>query len=236
MKYVSFFDESYFEDAYFISALLVPEESVPGLNEGVGRLLDSYSSYLDPLPPELHAHELMSGAGPWKPIAQNTRLKIRLLRRILQLVASIPMAVIFTEGTDVARLNARYSYPEKPHAITLRYLLEVMDRWGVASGAEISLIADDHPTKGDHQLELRRYQEVGTGAYSPRVLTSLNGPIDFVDSRDSPGVQLADTIVYLFRRREYLIRTGANPKSIQTVADLLKIVRPQVKRFRLWAP
>ena len=235
-SHVAFFDESYDQDSYFIAAFVVPGENLHQLDEKVRDLLASLSPALGATPPELHAHELMSGVGAWAPIARNTRLKISILRRTLKVVQSIPGALVFSEGTDVQRLNARYRYPENPHTTTLRHLLEKIDEWASATGTTVGLVADEIATKEEHQLELRAYKEFGTGGHLPRVIDSLDGPIRFLDSRESPGLQVADTIVYLFRRQDFLTRTGSNPRNIATVEGLLQEIRGNVHRFRLWTP
>jgi hypothetical protein len=235
-KYTAFFDESYTQDIYFISALVVPVETLEQVGLGVKDLLESLRTVLDPLPSELHASELMSGRGAWWPIRRNTRQKIRILRETLRVIADTPTAIIFTEGTDVKRLNHRYRYPENPHTTTFRHLLEEIDRWASTRAAEISLVADDIGTEKIHQVEFRAYQESGTGGYLPRLITNLSGPIEFLDSRNSPGLQLADAVVYLFRRREYLQRTGASPQAIYVVNSLLSEIKKQVHRFRFWTP
>ena len=235
-SHLAFFDESYYQDAYFISALVVPGENLGELDEKVGNFLLSLASVLGEIPPELHAHELMSGVGAWAPISGKTRLKISILRRTLKVVRSIPGALVFAEGTDVQRLNARYRYPENPHTTTFRHLLEKVDKWASDSGTKVGLVADEIATKNEHQVELRAYKEFGTGGYLSRVISSLDGPIQFLDSRASPGLQLADTLAYLFRRRDFLMRTGSDPRSISTVEGLLQEIEVNVERFRFWTP
>ena len=235
-NHLAFFDESYYQDAYFICAFVVPRKNLGQLDEQVRDLLSSLSSVLGATPPELHAHELMSGVGAWAPIASNTRLKISILRKTLKVVQSIPGALVFAEGTDVQRLNARYRYPENPHTTTLRHLLEKVDKWASNTGTKVGLVADEIATKNEHQVELRAYKEFGTGGFLPRIINSLDGPIQFLDSRESPGLQVADTLAYMFRRRDFLMRTGSDPRNILTVQRLLQEIEENVHRFRLWTP
>lgn len=235
-EHLAFLDESYSQDAYFISAFVIPAEHLGRLDETVRELLGSLSLVLGTPPPELHAHELMSGVRAWAPIAGKTRLKISILLRTLKVVQSIPGAVVFAEGTDVQRLKARYRYPENPHTTTFRHLLEQLDNWATNIGARVGLVADDIVTKNEHQMELRTYKEFGTGGYFPRVIRSVDGPIQFLDSRESPGLQVADTLAYLFRRRDFLIRTGENHGNVVVVDRLLKEIERNVEGFRLWTP
>lgn len=235
-SHFAFFDESYSQDAYFIAAFVVPRESLGQLDENVRGLLYSLSSVLGATPTELHAHELMSGVGAWAPIAHKTRLKISILRRTLRLVHSIPGALVFAEGTDVQRLNTRYRYPENPHTTTLRHLLEKVDTWASGAGTKVGLVADEIATKNEHQVELRAYKELGTGGYFPRVIRSLEGPIQFLDSRESPGLQVADTLAYLFRRRDFLVRTGSHSRNIVIVDGLLREIAGNIQGFRPGTP
>jgi len=235
-EHLAFLDESYSEEAYFISALVIPAEHLGRLDETVRELLGSLSLVLGAPPPQLHAHELMSGVRAWAPIAGKTRLKISILSRTLKVVQSIPGAVVFAEGTDAQRLKAKYLYPENPHTTTFRHLLEQRDNWATTIGTRVGLVADEIVTKNEHQMELRTYKEFGTGGYFPRVILSVDGPIQFLDSRESPGLQVADTLAYLFRRRDFLIRTGENHGNVLAVDRLLKEMEQNVEGFRLWTP
>ena len=100
----------------------------------------------------------------------------------------------------------------------------------------MGLVADDIVTKNEHQMELRAYREFGTGGYFSRLIRRVDGPIQFLDSRDSPGLQVADTLAYLFRRRDFLIRTGENHRHIVIVDGLLREIQQNIEGFRLWRP
>ena len=235
-EHLAFLDESYSQDAYFISAFVIPAEHLGRLNQTVRELLGSLALVLGTPLPELHAHELMSGVRAWAPIAGKTRLKISILSRTLKVVQSIPGAVVFVQGTDVQRLKARYRYLENPHTATFRHLLEQLDNWATNNGTRVGLVADDIVTKNEHQMELRAYREFGTGGYFSRLIRRVDGPIQFLDSRDSPGLQVADTLAYLFRRRDFLIRTGENHRHIVIVDGLLREIQQNIEGFRLWRP
>jgi hypothetical protein len=233
---VAFIDESYSQDEYFIASLVVPEASLRFVETEVDLLLSSLRSLLDPCPEELHAHELLTGRGRWEPISRNTRLKLSIVRKTLDVVARIPGARIFVEGVDVRRLRARYRYPENPHATAFRHIVEHIDVWASTESMRIEIVADDIASREAHQRELRHYKEVGTGGFYPRTIVNVHEPIVFLDSRESPGLQLSDTLVYLFRRRHYLMRIDGTSRGVRTVNSLLATVDGAVEHTRFWSP
>ena len=231
-NFVAFLDESYSQNAFFMCALVVPEEVVGELDAGVAAVLSSYAQVLSPLPSELHAHEIMSGSGLWAPIANATRLKIRIFRKALELVSSLSGSVVFTEGTDVRHLNIRYAHRRDPYSFTLRNLLETLDQWGSSVGARISLVADQVGSERLQQLELLRYQASGTVRETPRPMASLRYPIIFAESHAHCGLQLADLLVYLYRRRDFLSTSRGSARSVRAVESLLEIVAARQGHYR----
>jgi hypothetical protein len=236
MRYVAFIDESYSEEAYFLSALVVPVGQLDKMEAEVASLLATFSVFLTPVPLELHAHQLMAGSGRWRPMGNATRQKVQILAKTLGVITRLSGAVIVTEGTDVRRLRARFRYPETPHSITLRHLLEALDTWAVRNHHRISLVADNVASQDVHQREFSTYQASGTGGQASRKLLALTDPITFMDSEASGGLQLVDSVVYLFRREDFLRRRKGDEKALHSVRFLLNIIGQQVVHRNLWLP
>jgi len=181
---------------------------------------------------ELHAQEIMSGKKAWKPLRGKHRSAIAIYRRALQELATLPGARVFIDGVDVVRLNARYSYPEPPQRVTLRYLLEAIDRYAVRFGERVVLIADEVPDQVDQGKRAADYQQAGTGGYRSSNLTAMEMPITFGSSAESPGLQAADLVVYLFRRLDAHIETDARVGvAVRDLWGETRQLRPMTRRW-----
>jgi hypothetical protein len=141
---------------------------------------------------------------------------------------------MFIDGVDVARLNARYRYPDPPHRVTLRYLLEAVDRHAVRSGERVTVIADEVPDQEDHGRRAADYQMAGTGGYRSSKLATIDMPITFGASHESPGLQAADLLAYLFRRHDAHAET--DPRAEKAVNELWDTLRPIWRNVRRWDP
>ena len=230
----AFIDESYTKDRYYLCAFVVPETQINALDDAVKRVKAYAEGFGVTQNSELHAHEMMSGLGDWKAIRGKPRASLSIYKRALKEFVAIPGARMFIEGVDIPRLNARYRYPDPPHRVTLRYLLEAVDRHAVKAGEQVMIIADELPDQIDHGKRAAAYQIAGTGGYQPSKLTALHMPIWFGSSAQSPGLQVADLIVYLFRRKDAHAET--DPRAERAVAELWETLRPIWAYVRRWDP
>jgi len=228
----AFIDESYTQDRYYQGAFVVPAESLDALALAI-KTVGEYAEGFGVEPgAELHAHEIMSGKAGWKAIRGNPRSAIMIYKRALSVLASVPGAKMFIEGVDVARLNARYSYPEPPHRVTLRYLLECVDRYATKHAQEVTVVADEVQDQAAHALRAAAYQLDSTGGYRPSMLASVQMPITFAQSDQVPGLQAADLLVYLYRRLDAHVETNSRARAaVEQMWDLLRPIWGSVRRW-----
>jgi hypothetical protein len=230
----AFIDESYTKDRYYVCAFVVPEGQIAALDAAIKRAGVYAEGFGVAAGAEFHAHEMMSGLSDWRPVRGNPRASLAIYRHALHQLVAVPGAKMFIEGVDIPRLNARYSYPEPPHRVTLRYLLEAVDRYALKIGEQVLVIADELPDQVAHGDRAALYQTIGTGGYRSSMLTTVQMPIRFGSSAQSPGLQASDLIVYLYRRKDAHVET--DQRSAAAVSALWDILHPIWGWVRRWDP
>ncbi len=228
----AFVDESYSRDRYFVGAYVVRDDQLTIVKNAVRNALRYAEVFGIDAGAELHGYEIMSGKNAWSPLRGKTRAALSVYRRALAEIAAVPGARSFVEGVDIPRLNARYRYPQAPHQIALRLLLERLNEYASRVGDRVVVIADEVPDQQAHAMRMASYQSLTTGGYKPSKLSRIEFPITFGKSAESPGIQCADMIVYLYRRidaREHLDdRAGRAARDLWTRAQPL---RPSTRRW-----
>lgn len=230
----AFIDESYNQDRYYVCAFVIPESEIYVLEAALVAAREYAAGFGVAGDAEFHAHEMMSGKKAWKPLRGNPRASLAIYRRALGELVKVPGAKMFIEGVDVTRLNARYSYPEAPHRVTLRYLLEAVDRHALKHGEQVLVFADEVQDQVAHGERAALYQSIGTGGYRSSMLSTIEMPIRFGPSHQSPGLQAADLVVYLFRRKDS--HTETDERAATAIVDLWDLLRPIWAHVRRWDP
>lgn len=138
------------------------------------------------------------------------------------------------QGVDVVRLNARYRYPEPPHLVTLRHVLEEVDRCATRMKEEVVVIEDELPDQADHARKIESYQRLNTGGCKPRDLTTIELPIRFGSSAQSPELQATDLGVYLVRRIDAHIEL--DDRAREAAVRLWAMLAPLKPIARRWDP
>src|SRR5699024_5740990 len=150
---------------------------------------------------EFHGHEIMGGAGQWANLRGKHREAAGLYSAVLRAAQHAGVRYLF-EGVDVRRLNARYRYPQQPHTVVFRHLLEQIDTYTAQHGAgeQSIVIADEIATSAQHQDQFSAYQDFGTGGYRPSRPQHISAPINFADSRHTPGLPAVALAADIHRR------------------------------------
>lgn len=230
----AFVDESYTRDRYYVSAYVVPEASLAAVRAALRTASGYAAGFGISASAEFHGYELMSGRGEWKPVRGRPRAAVAIYRFALAELAAVPGARLFVQGVDVARLNARYRYPEPPHLVALRHLLEEVDRFAVSARQKVVVIEDEVPDQADHARKVEDYQRLGTGGYKPRMLRTVELPITFGPSAESPGLQASDLCVYLYRRMD--AHVAVDHRSADAAQRLWLTLKPLKPVVRRWDP
>lgn len=230
----AFVDESYSKDRYYVGAYVVRDDQLAALKHAVSRVRDYAKGFGVGIDAELHGHEIMSGKGEWAALRGRTRAALSIYRRALTEASSVVGARAFVEGVDIPRLNARYRYPQPPHQIALRHLLERLNSHAAAVGDRVVVIADEVPDQQAHAMRMASYQTLTTGGYKPSKLARIEFPINFGRSAESPGLQCADLLVYLFRRID--AHTSTNERAAAAALKLWESTKPLRPIARRWDP
>lgn len=230
----AFIDESYTAERFYLSAVVVREQNMRLIADALNQTRE-YARGFGVYTPnvELHAHSLMSGRDGWEAVHRQPRAAISIFRHALTQLSQTPIRV-FISGVDVTRLNARYSYPEPPYQVALKALAEKLNAFAASKNEQVLLLADEVQDQDLHASRMNAFQVSGTGGYWPTKLTSVELPMLFAPSHESPGIQAADLAVYLYRRID--AHLPANPKSHDLALQLWKILSPRVQDIRRWDP
>lgn len=233
---IAYIDESYTRDRYFLGAAIAEQETWDGVEDSLDRLRRfNHERHGTPRDAELHGHPLMGGQGDWAALRGQHREAAAIYRSALSAAADLGVKFLF-RGVDVARLNARYSYPHPPHQIVLQHLLERINDHCAAITAteECIVVADQVPDQENHQKRVEQYQRVGTPGYRASVLEKISQPIQFGDSSLVGGLQIADLAVYLHRRREVMTMTDG--RALKAQEKIWQVIAPQVVHMHEWRP
>lgn len=242
MALIAFLDESYSSDFYYIAAVVIAEEDLWLLESGIEAAGAFAEGFGVPSGSELHAHRIMSGRDDFASLRGRHRAATSVYARALELITKAPVAV-FIRGVDVIRLNSRYRYPNPPHQIVLQHVLEDLSDYGRQHAQMVAVIADEVQDQDGHIQRVARFQLTGTPGYRSQRLPNIIMPIRFQSSADTAGLQAADLVAYLHRRREDQQdafwrdnRPDPDPRAVAAANKLWDIVAPRVIRRWTWTP
>lgn len=234
MEYTLFVDETYGAGHYYIAGVLASATQVEELNRSLARMAEYYQTVnnLSQIP-EFHGHSIMTGRDDWAVLQGNFGSAIALLGRLTRAISGSGVA-IFIEGVDTKRLKARYRYPDSPHEVCLRHLLQRVDEHLAATGASCKVVADTVPDEDAYQQLVEYYCDAVTPGYRGRQLVCIERTIDFVDSREYFGVQSADIVAYLHQRLEE--NRGSTKQTKRACQRVYKALESSIVSARKWRP
>lgn len=237
MPLVAYFDESYTQELFFLGCAIAEEHSWERVDQRLIQLLDrQIQEHGLAAEAELHAHEILGGAGKWKPLRGKHREANYIVKHALTILHEENVKFVF-RGIDVKRLNARYKYPYPPHAIALQHTLERVNEHAKRTGQQepVLLYADIVDTKTELQNQFAGYQQRSTGGYRPSNLEHLAPHIKFLDSRLAPGLQAIDIGVYLYRRFQ-AVPQERHPKAQKAREQLQTLLKVMTVHAWTWEP
>ena len=232
--YRLFVDESYQRGHYYIAGVLVDERQALNLETRLQELsVGLQERNMWTVPPEFHGHALMNACDDWKSLAPHFGARLTIYMEVMHAIQNSG-AQVYLEDVDVRRLNARYKYPDSPHEVVLRHMLERVNEFCSCQGELCQVVADMVPRQDDFNEAIQGFKRVNTPGYRGQKLICIDGDIEFVDSRESRGVQAADMVVYMLRR--YREETTASSQSRKAMNRLVKALGPALVHERKWVP
>jgi hypothetical protein len=233
---IAYVDESYNRDVYFIAAAIGTPRAWDAVEAKFAAIRNRTAQLQGtPIDIELHGYEIMSGSGAWAPLRGKHREAAGVYRAALHAAREAGVRYVF-RGVDVARLNARYRYPELPHTVVFRHVLERIDDFARrrVGPQEVIVVADEIATQDDHRRQFEGYQELGTRGYRSSYLTTISEPINFASSSMVDGLQAADLAAYIHRRAATVEETV--PAAAATRRRPLAEIRPATVHDHVWRP
>lgn len=234
---IAYLDESYNRDFYFIGAAIAADEQWSALDAEYEATRATTRAHHDiPAGAEFHGHQIMDGKGEWRALRGKHREAAGVYTAVLTANHAAGVQYIF-RGVDVARLNARYSYPYPPHTVVLSQLLERINDYTRLNSptAETIIVADEIATQDQHQAQFRVHQELGTGGYRTSQLEHISPPINFANARLSTGLQAVDMATYIHRCTATPGQTQ-HPKAQAVTDRLAQLIYSSTSERSIWYP
>ena len=232
---LAFTDESYSDLHYYQAAFIINESDLPLLDNLIKEAGCYAMGFGIAAGVEFHGNAIMSATKGWEPLERNFRAKVAIFNYVLRRISALN-AVLIIQGVDVKRLNFRYSYPESPHEITHKNLMDAIDRFAEHRGEKVSIYSDQIDTQNRLQMLFTQYQVLSTGGYSPRYLREIL-TIEYVQSHMHSGIQIVDLCAFLFRRFDEHLETSSETR--EKVVEMWKILDPLIHPYhppRVWRP
>jgi hypothetical protein len=114
--------------------------------------------------------------------------------------------------------------------------MDSIDRFAESVNETVTIFSDQIDTEVRLQKLFSQYRKYSTGGPYPRFLEKI-ASIEYVNSRDHAGIQIADLCAYIFRRLDDHVET--NPKTANDVKKLWEILQPRIHpnfQPRVWRP
>ncbi|MCD2499078.1 DUF3800 domain-containing protein [Microbacterium sp. W2R] len=209
-------------------AVVVDEAAVQPLAERLRTLAIEHLGWI-PAGFEFHANEIWNARGPWT--GKEPPALLAAFEGLVGVLDELSISVVHA-SIDKARLHARHNgaYDDNAYLLALQFLLEKLDRWRTAQALRI-IIADEAK---EYQLRavdmVRDMQSWASGAVPGRQLVSVIDSMHFVNSKDSPGVQLADAVAFILHRRT--LPTQGHPDADAAVARMAAMIGEHTPTWR----
>lgn len=233
---IAYVDESYDRDYYFLGAAIASYEAWDALASRYDAVRAATAErHHIPADAEFHGHEIMGGTGDWSAFRGKHREAVGVYVAALRAARDCGVRYLF-RGLDISRLHARYAYPHQPHDIVFSHLLERIDEYTAKTHQteQTIVVADQIATQEDHKAQFIGYQQDGTAGYRPSKLERISAPINFADSRQTPGLQAADLAVYIHRRRSTM--REKHPQARRSMARIINLIDPTTEHSWTWKP
>ncbi len=180
-----------------LAAVVVPEERVRDLTDRLFKLAFKHLGWV-PQRFEWHAQELWNAAGHWQ--GKTPPQLLAAYEEAIGLLEDLDIWVLHS-SIDKARLHKKYDgeYDHNAYLLALQFLLEKLESH--STGKLRVVVADE--AKEQHLRAvglLRDMQRWGRGPVPSMKLNHVIDSLHYVDSRDSPGVQLADLVAFMLHR------------------------------------
>jgi Protein of unknown function (DUF3800) len=237
--HIAFADESYSENFYFMGGVIVTTTQLKAIEISLSKLIENIRAErsLDTsINIEIHGSDLFSGFKDWYFLRNEPRLRNWVAFKVLE-IAIENGAKFVIQGIDSSRLRERYSEPLPPHVLTHKYLLERIDEALEILESYALVINDNRTNQTEHNYYRNNFHSLikkGSDGNFPRKINHLVDTLYFVDSKHSRGIQLADLVTYVYRRR-FVGATLIKPKE-DGIENCWNLISKNILREKIWSP
>jgi hypothetical protein len=215
----AFTDESYSPRQYFQAAYIVDGEQLLQIEQ----VMEDLFSYTRGIGiqgnVEFHGHAIMSAKDAWKPLLGKFDLKIKIFRYFVEQVKKIDGSLLI-QGLDITESRKNYDFLNSPHLVTSKNLLREIDTFSEMHSRDVHVFSDKVSKEDRRRI---RFDTLNQSIIFPRIKT-----INFVESSDYPGIQIADMCTYLYRRM--VDHQEVNQRTKYLVEEIWKSLAPLVNR------
>lgn len=194
----AYLDESYTADEdYWLGACLIDAQQAMLLRHGMSAAAATVPAGLGIASDvELHAQHLFGGRKEFEPLKGLPEARVRTyLAGVEAVVAADPEVLLVGVSWSASSFHGAIRIHRME---TVQHMLTALDAFLLAADDHCLVIADEEEgTTRDVYRELQAHQGRAAASGAPSRIRD----VVFVDSRFSPGVQGADLITYLHRRR-----------------------------------
>jgi hypothetical protein len=230
---LAFTDESYSEDRYFQAAFVIHLDQLPEVEARMNEAKRYAMNFGVAYDTEFHGHRIMNHLDGWEPLEGKLKAKLDIYKVCLQKISEIE-GVVIIRGVDFKAMTERYHTPNPPEEESHKHLLDALDRYAESLNEDLVIFSDEAPQQKRLGELFIEYKFTSTGGTYPRYLKRIAG-VEYIDSRTHVGIQIADLIVYLYRRMEDHFKDNEYEKA--RVRKLWMIIEPCIHPWfnpRIW--
>lgn len=211
-----------------LMALLVPEDKVQVLGQRMQELTLEHLGWI-PADFEFHGVELWQQMGHWS--AKSYAECIAAYEAVIGLIPELDLGLAHA-SIHKARLNVKYSgrADKNAYLLALQFLLEKVNAYLRPNDLGI-VVADEAKEERLRAVKLvSDLQDWGGGEVPGRKLNQIIDSLHYVESLNSPGVQMADLAV--FARQRFHSRLDTHPDAQAGIRRIWSSAAPQMRTWR----
>jgi hypothetical protein len=183
---------------------------------------------------EFHGYELFHGEGDWLHLKEKRKLRVKVYELFLMALVGSG-CTIWISGVETSGLARKYGANAfHPHEVALHNLLDSIDSRLQPAKVKVQVIADNLPEKNLREARMKAFKANGTMGTGNKSLNRIEMPFMWEESGRHIGLQAVDMALFIFQRHHCRVDNDVRAK--RAVEDLVAIIRPIMKRERLWAP
>jgi hypothetical protein len=210
-----------------VAAAIVNEKHVQLLRESMHDIAMKHLGWV-PADLEFHGSVLWNAADHWSKMEPPQLLSV--YKDVINLLEVHDIDVSYA-SIDKARLHSKYDglHDKNAYLLALQYMLEKIDRCYPYT-LKI-LIADEQKEYQLRAMKMAKDMQIdGLGEVPSFPIKTVIDSIHFVDSAQSPGIQMADMVAYLLQRS--WSHRDKHPDVVAAIAEMHQTIGNRTHTYR----